>query len=123
MVSVSTQVLVLADLLSGVSVSETARRYDLSRPTVRVIRAKFTDVEANGGEVRLSVERNREEIDALLLTTLRESLEAQKAILQVVGDEKYLKRQRGRDNAKILDVISAFTLRLLSLYEGRASKY
>ena len=118
MVSVSTQVLVLADLLSGVSVSETARRYDLSRPTVRVIRAKYTEMAEDGGEVRLSVERNREEIDALLLCTLRESLEAQLAILEVVSEEKYILRQRARDNAKLFDVISGFTLRLLSIYEG-----
>lgn len=46
------------------------------------------------------------------------SFEAQEKIMEAVGNEEYILKQRGRDNAKLLDVIGNFTLELLYIYYG-----
>ena len=115
MIEVKTQVQVMADILSGRSVSETARRNSVSRPTVRQIRAKWRE---GGGAVGECLERNRLEIDTLIYDALVASFEAQEKIMEAVGSEEYILKQRGRDNAKLLDVIGNFTLELLYIYYG-----
>lgn len=121
MIEVKTQVQVMADILAGRSVSETARRNAVSRPTVRQIRAKWRE---GGGAVGESLERNRLEIDALVYDALIASFEAHKKIMEAVGDKEYIHKQRGRDNAKLFEAIGNFTLELLYIYYGleRASR-
>ena len=119
MIEVKTQVQVMADILSGRSVSETARRNSVSRPTVRQIRAKWQE---GGGAVGEALERNRLEIDALIYDALVASFEAHKKIMEAVGNEEYIHKQRGRDNAKLFEAIGNFTLELLYIHYGLRRK-
>ncbi|MCX6378999.1 MAG: hypothetical protein NT023_05900 [Armatimonadetes bacterium] len=77
-----------------------------------------------GGAVGECLERNRLEIDTLIYDALVASFEAQEKIMEAVGSEEYILKQRGRDNAKLLDVVGNYTLELLYIYYGleRASR-
>jgi len=84
---------VMAALLTGESAHKVARRFDLSRTTVRRWRDAAWSVAQNGPQ--------KTEIGEQLLGYVGESLEMQRAHLRVVRDPDWLRRQSARDLAML----------------------
>lgn len=119
MVAITTQVKVAADLLTGLSVTAVAKKHSLSRPTVRLIRAKFSDAKTTGEELQEAANRNRADIDLLLMELLEAGLRAQIAILQAASDANYLHRQRARELAKLLSTVSDAFFKTVAILRER----
>lgn len=117
MVADSVKIQVLADLLTGRTVSAVARKHSLSRPTVRQIRAKL--IRGGSDAVGAAIERQRLEIDDLLMDALKASMEASSKILEAVGDREYLLKYSPRQNAKLLEVVGNQFIELLAILDRR----
>ena len=83
----------MAALLSGESAHKVARRFDLSRTTVRRWRDQAWATVQNGPQ--------KSEIGDQLLGYVGESLETQRVHLRAVRDPEWLRRQSARDLAML----------------------
>lgn len=117
MVADSVRIQVLADLLTGRTVSEVARKHSLSRPTVRNIRETF--IRGGSDAAGAAIERQRLEIDELLMESLKTSMEACSKILEAVSEREYLLKHSPRQNAKLLEVAGNQFIKLLLILDRR----
>lgn len=99
---------VTAALLAGMSLSDAARKYKLSPSVISRIRESISaqKLEKVGKE-------NEIRIDQILAETLQAHLILQKAIVTVCTDETYIRSQSAADNAKLLEVSTDHSIRLL----------
>ena len=99
----------MAALLAGESAHKVARRFELSRTTVRRWRDQAWAAAQNGPQKR--------KIDAQMLGYVGESLDTQQAQLQTMCDYDWLDRQSAADLARLHGVLFDQTARLLRAFE------
>lgn len=83
-----TRAAVMAALLTGQSVSKVAVEYDIPRSTVGGWSSKL-----NQAGVPAVSDEKKEEISDLLLVLTRKMIDAQIAMLEVMAEKKYLRKQ------------------------------
>jgi transposase-like protein len=101
-----TKAAVMAALLAGETARGAARRFGISRTTVRRWRREAWACAQNGPEKR--------ELGAQLLEYLGEGLETRRVQLQAMGDPAWLKQQSARDLAMLYGVVFDQMVRLLT---------
>lgn len=119
---------IMAELLTGASISAVARKYQLSKSVVSGIRSQIDSEKLE--RVRTADERelerqeaNQAGFDTLLLESLRDHLRMQKAITDIASEPEYIRRQTAGDLAKLLEVSQDHTIRLLeAASEGQAEE-
>ena len=98
---------IIAALLSGEGVAETARQYKLPVRTIARIKAEMSEELAEVGmEKRL-------QIDELLLDTMRANLSALTRIAEVSSKSEYIEKQPSESIAVLYREIASVTVRLL----------
>jgi transposase-like protein len=99
---------VAAALLAGMSLSDTARRYNLSPSVVSRIRDSISSdaLERVGKE-------NEVRIDRILADSLKSHILFQQAVTNICSNENYLRSQTAADIARLLEVSQNHSIRLL----------
>lgn len=120
MISDSVRAQVISELLTGASISQTAKKYRLSTSTVSAIRGSLKSVVQNenrkGNEIGIERAGNKIEslsVNELVVKSLTNRLKMQEAITGVASDPEFLKKQTAEHLAKLLEVGDAYVLRLL----------
>lgn len=98
---------VVASLLTGVGVNETARRFNLSNFVVSSIKQNLER------EVESAGEEKKERIDDLLLSLVTENIRALVRIARECSDPEYLKGQKAESVAELYEEMSRNTLTIL----------
>lgn len=93
-------------LLSGLGISEVARRYSLPKQTVHRIKQGL------GPRVEQANEIRRESMDELLVKAMVANLDAQHAIAEVATDAEYLRSQNALGIAALYQRLSDHSIRL-----------
>ncbi len=99
---------VIAELLLGKAVNETARKYSLSPATVSRLRAGLS------GETLKHIEiEKRESIADLLLNLVASNVSAMKRISMAASESSYIKTQAASSIAEVYRTLSDTTLSIL----------
>lgn len=98
---------VIGALLAGISVTETARRYQLPQSTVSRIK---TEVPLKLDEVGLET---RDELDDVIVTHLRVQLAGMNRIAKQADREKWIDQQSAGSLAELYEKMSNHSLQLL----------
>lgn len=104
--SEETKAAVMAALLSGQSVNQVAKEYDIPKGTVSGWKRKSTEV----AEVTT---QKKERIGELLVSYLSTSLETLEAQARMFKNEDWLKKQNAADVAVLHGVVTDKAIRLL----------
>lgn len=109
---------VVAALLTGHSVTETAKLLELPHSSVSDIRSRLTD------EQFVELRRKKgERVEELVYTYLVKGLEGLLVQVAVASDEEYLRKQPAGELATLMGVLSDKLLRILDAAErARASE-
>lgn len=102
----------MAALLTGQSVSQTARDFTLPKSTVSRIRGEIPKL-----ELERTATQKRDSLEALLLAYLRTMLTTLQAQAEAVGDPEYVKAQSASELAVLHGVLADKTFRILSALE------
>ncbi len=108
---------VQAALISGLSLAEAARRYNLSKSVVSSIRESIDKAKLE--QVRTE---NQESISEALKNAVIENLSFQRAVLRVTSDENYIRTQNAGDLAKLVEVSQNYSVRLLEAASGSSEE-
>ncbi len=102
---------VLAALMTGQSVTEVAKEYNIPRTTVQGWAS------ASEGVVKVRQEK-KEHLGDLLISYVQTSLETLQKQVKIFADEKWLKEQTASEVAVLHGVIADKTIRLLEALAG-----
>jgi transposase-like protein len=107
---INTKAAALAALATGESLHSVARRFGISRPTLRRWRGSVP-------LVARAVPQKKEQIGAQLCGFLEESIETLTTQARAVRDDAWLRRQSAADLAVLHGVMFDKTARLLAAFE------
>lgn len=97
---------IMAALLAGQGVTETAKQFNVGDATVSRLKAKLEELEI------------KKEIPELVMEVLREQLSAIKNIAREASRPDYVKEQPASEIAVLIGVISDKAFRILSAFES-----
>jgi len=109
---------VMAALLAGQSVSQTAKSYDIPEGTIKVWMMRERETEETT-VVTSDVTTKREQMGALILDYLAENLITLRKQLKTFCDEEWLKKQSASELAVLHGVIADKSFRLLDALAER----
>jgi hypothetical protein len=98
----------MAALLSGLSIAEVSRQYNLPKQTVSRIKNEMVPEQLG----QIGTEK-RHRLDDLLLDALASNLAAQKRIADTVSEPEYVRKQSATAVAELYEVLADKAVRLL----------
>lgn len=110
----ATKAAVMAALLTGQSVSEIAKQYNINPATVRSWKSR----QLNGESVAFVATEKREQIGELLIDYLHAMLKTLKVQAEQFGDKEWLKKERADSLAVLHGVSVDKAVRLLEALGG-----
>lgn len=113
----TTRAAVLAALLQGQSVSQIARDFNISRPTIQ----RWRDASGYAGHVAVASQEKQDRIATLVSSLLEANLETLRVHTELARDKAWTHRQSAAELATFDGVLSDKTFRLLEALERGAA--